>query len=172
LRFADASRPRLGFFFDGRVTEDFKLATGTWVSVGPLRARFIQAFAPLVKDVVITGHDREEVGALVFPDVEACRACAGLDAEANVAAILAHPNLHDEFRRRLARFAKEATGSSNRVMRSLLLADLPSIDVGEITDKGSINQRIVLRHRAGLVAALYGEGSQESEVIKAEGVGA
>jgi len=167
LRFADAQSPKLGFFFDGRVTEDFKLATGTWVSVGPLRARFIQAFAPLVKDIVITGHNEEEVGALVFPDLDACRELArDLTAAANAADILADADVRAEFRQRLRDFALHATGSSNRVTRLLLLAEAPSIDAGEITDKGSINQRAVLKERANLVAELYGALSER--VIKAE----
>ena len=171
LRFADENEPRLGFFFDGRVTEDFKLATGTWVSVGPLRARFIQAFAPLVKDVVITGHDRDDVGALIFPDIDACRDVAGLAPGAAPADILANPAVRAEFRQRLTHFAGTATGSSNRVTRALLLIDPPSIDAGEITDKGSINQRAVLRTRAALVEALHGE-TELPDVIKVETVAA
>ncbi len=166
LRFADEKKPHLGFFFDGRITEDFKLATGTWVSVGPLRARFIQAFAPLVKDVVITGHNEEAVGVLIFPDLDACRALTRLGAGATAAEILAHPVLREEFRRRLTRFAAEATGSSSRVTRARLLEEPPSIDAGEITDKGSINQRAVLGRRAALVQELYGVGSER--VIRAE----
>jgi feruloyl-CoA synthase len=171
LRFADEREPRRGFFFDGRVTEDFKLATGTWVSVGPLRARFIQAFAPLVKDVVITGHDREAVGVLVFPDLDACRDLAGLDKTATAADVLVHPALHVDMSRRLAHFAAQATGSSNRVTRALLLEDLPSIDAGEITDKGSINQRAVLKHRAAQVEALYSD-TASAQVITAEALSA
>lgn len=167
LKFADRQQPRLGFFFDGRVTEDFKLATGTWVSVGPLRTRFIETFAPLVKDIVVTGHDEEEVGALIFPDLEACRALAGLSAAATAAEILAHPKVRDAFSRHLTRFATKATGSSSRVTRAILLEDLPSIDAGEITDKGSINQRAVLRNRAHLVQALYSNGTS-ADVIRAE----
>jgi feruloyl-CoA synthase len=166
LRFADESDPKKGFFFDGRVAEDFKLASGTWVSVGPLRARFIQAFSPLVKDAVITGHDRDEVGVLIFPDFERCREQAGLDATTTNAEILASPQLCRDIRRSLTQFARDAQGSSSRVTRALLLDALPSIDAGEITDKGSINQRAVLRHRAALVEALYADAG--SEVIKVE----
>jgi feruloyl-CoA synthase len=168
LRFADEQRPKLGLMFDGRITEDFKLATGTWVSVGPLRGRFIQAFAPLVKDVVITGHNEEAVGALVFPDLDACRALTRLGAAATVAEVLADATLREEFCQRLTRFAAEATGSSSRVIRALLLEELPSIDAGEITDKGSINQRAVLQRRATLVEELYGAGSER--VIRVETV--
>jgi feruloyl-CoA synthase len=169
IRFADESEPKRGFFFDGRVAEDFKLASGTWVSVGPLRARFIQAFAPLVKDVVIAGHDRDEVGVLILPDFDRCRERAGLDATATNAEILADPQLRDEIRRRLTQFARDAKGSSSKVTRALLLEVLPSIDAGEITDKGTINQRTVLRHRAGLVEALYADAGSH-EVIEVEAV--
>jgi len=155
LRFADVARPKLGFFFDGRVTEDFKLATGTWVSVGPLRARFIQAFAPFVKEVVIAGHNADFVSALVFPDLDACRPLAA--GAGSAAEILAHAAVRKKFAALLAAFAGAATGSSNKVTRLVLLAEPPSIDLGEITDKGSINQRAVLKARADLVAALYAE---------------
>jgi feruloyl-CoA synthase len=167
LRFADERKPSMGFFFDGRVTEDFKLATGTWVSVGPLRSRLIQAFAPLLKDAVITGHDRETIGALVFPDIDACRDFVRLHAAATAKEIFAAAALREELHRRLTHFAMQATGSSNRVTCMLLLEELPSIDLSEITDKGSINQRAVLKHRAALVDALYSEAAVE-QVIKVE----
>jgi feruloyl-CoA synthase len=155
VTFAVPGDPAGGFIFNGRIAEDFKLATGTWVSVGPLRAAFLAAFAPLAKDVVITGHDRDDAGAMIFPDLDACRALAA--GASTTADILAHPAVHQAFSERLKAFAKAATGSSNRIVRVLLLEDLPSIDRGEITDKGSINQRAVLRHRAGEVEVLYRE---------------
>lgn len=150
-----AGDPAGGFVFDGRIAEDFKLATGTWVSVGPLRSAFLAAFDPLVKDVVIAGHDREAVGALVFPDFDACRARAG-DA-LPVAELLVHPAVRHAFAERLAVFVKGATGSSNRIDRLVLLHAPPSIDRGEITDKGSLNQRAVLSHRAAEVDELYAD---------------
>jgi feruloyl-CoA synthase len=141
--------------FDGRIAEDFKLSTGTWVSVGPLRGRFIDHFAPYARDVVFAGPDRDDIAALVFPDVEACRKLAGLAAEAAVDAVLAHPAVRKIFAERLASMAKTSTGSSTRVVRLVLLAEPPSMDKGEATDKGSINQRAVLKSRASLVEALY-----------------
>jgi len=144
MRFLDASDPRQGLEFDGRLTEDFKLTTGTWVSVGPLRARLVAAGAPYFQDCVITGHDRDEVGALVFPNAAACKALAAGELRRIVAGAL-------------ARLAREATGSSNRIARALILEEPPSLDAGEITDKGSINQRAVLARRAALVEALYAE---------------
>jgi feruloyl-CoA synthase len=153
LRFLDPEDPAQGLEFDGRLAEDFKLTTGTWVSVGPLRARLAAAGAPYVQDSVITGHDRDEVGALVFPNPQACR---GMAPDA----------LRAHLQRALDALAAEATGSSNRIARALLLEAPPSIDAGEVTDKGSINQRVVLRTRAGLVAKLYAE-PRASEVIVA-----
>ena len=156
LRFADPNDPAQGLAFDGRIAEDFKLATGTWVSVGPLRAKFIDHFAPLVRDVVIAGADRDDVAALVFPDLMACRGlCRDLPADAPAADVLSAPAARRAFAQRLTAFSRAATGSSNRVNRLILLAELPSLDLGEITDKGSINQRAVLRARAAMVEELY-----------------
>jgi feruloyl-CoA synthase len=158
LKFADPADPAKGLLFDGRLAEDFKLATGTWVSVGPLRAAFIAHCAPLVRDVVLTGADRDEVAALVFPDLDACRALApDLAPDAPAATLLADAALRAAFARLLAALAAPARGTSNRVTRALLLAEPPSLDIGEMTDKGSINQRAVLVHRAALVEELYAE---------------
>ena len=156
FRFDDPADPAKGLLFDGRIAEDFKLATGTWVNVGPLRAAFIAHFAPYAKDVVIAGADRDAVAAIVFPDLDACRGLArDLGRDATPSDIVAHDAVRREFRARLASFAKAATGSSNRVARAILTDTPPSLDVGEATDKGSINQRMVLRHRAALVDELY-----------------
>jgi feruloyl-CoA synthase len=155
VRWRDPSQPGLGFVFDGRVAEDFKLVTGTWVSVGGLRARIQHEGAPYVHDAVITGHDRAEVGMLILPHIELCRRLAGLDAQARPADILAAPPVRAFFQGVVDRLDAQGTGSANRVARAMLLAEPPSIDRGEITDKGSINQRAVLSHRAPLVDALY-----------------
>ena len=121
-----------GLLFAGRIAENFKLTTGTWVRVGELRAKLIEHFAPLVRDAVITGEGRDEVGALLF---------------------LADKASQEELRGRLKTFA--STGSSNRIARALVLEEPPSLDAGEMTDKGSINQRAVLKRRAALVEELY-----------------
>jgi feruloyl-CoA synthase len=155
LKFADPDDPLKGLLFDGRIAEDFKLSTGTWVSVGPLRARFIDHFAPYVRDVVFAGPDRGAIGALVFPDVEACRKLAGLGADAAPAAIAAHAKVRETFAGLLRKLAAESQGSSTRVTRLVLMAEPPSMDKSEMTDKGSINQRAVLANRAALVEALY-----------------
>jgi len=157
LRFLDASDPSQGLEFDGRTTEDFKLTTGTWVSVGPLRARINAAGSPWVQDSVVTGHNRDDVGALLFPNLAAC---------AGVPAVELRAKLQDVF----DRLARESTGSSNRVARVMLLEEPPQIDAGEITDKGSINQAAVLKRRAALVEELYAEPAS-AKVLRAQGGG-
>jgi feruloyl-CoA synthase len=158
LRFDDPALPEKGLLFEGRIAEDFKLATGTWVSVGPLRVSFIAHCAPYVRDVVIAGADRDFISVLVFPDLDACRRLApDLPKDASAADIVAHDGVRREFRFLLDSLAKTATGSSNRIVRAILLDTPPSLDVGEATDKGSINQRMVLKHRAALVDELYAD---------------
>jgi feruloyl-CoA synthase len=155
LKFVDAADPALGFLFDGRVAEDFKLTTGTWVSVGPLRAELIQAMAPLVRDCVIAGHDRGYISAILVPDLEPCRAASGLEATATPDQVYASPKLQALIKDRLAALAKGQGGSSTKVSRVVILGAPLSLDAGEITDKGSINQRAVLAARPALVEALY-----------------
>jgi feruloyl-CoA synthase len=155
LKFADPADPLKGLLFDGRIAEDFKLATGTWASVGPLRARFIDHFAPYVRDVVLAGPDRDDIAALVFPDIEACRKLAGLGPQAASDAIVADAKLRAKFAELLGKLAAANLGSSMRVARALLMAEPPSMDKSEATDKGSINQRAVLNNRAALVDELY-----------------
>jgi feruloyl-CoA synthase len=144
-----------GFDFDGRIAEDFKLASGTWVSVGPLRARFIAACAPLVRDVVIAGINRDEVSALVILDLDGCRLINPTLPIDDLAATAADPLVRDAFRERFTKFQATSTGSSTRIPRAILLDTPLSIDRGEVTDKGSINQRAVLDARAALIEALY-----------------
>ena len=156
LRFADPDDPGKGFLFDGRIAEDYKLSTGTWVSVGPLRARFLDHFAPYVRDVVFAGPDRDTIGALVFADIEGCRRLApDLAADAKPAAVLADARVRKKFAELLTSLAAASAGSSTRVARAILMAEPPSLDKGEMTDKGSINQRAVLANRDALVDELY-----------------
>jgi feruloyl-CoA synthase len=150
LRFEDPADASAGLLFDGRVAEDFKLGTGTWVNVGPLRARLLAALEPYARDVVIAGADRDEVGALIFPDIAACRELAPGAADP-----ISDPGVIEAVRTRLNTFARTSTGSSNRVCRAILVGEPPSLDAGEMTDKGSINQRAVLTRRAALVDELY-----------------
>ena len=154
LRFVDETDVNRGFLFDGRIAEDFKLNTGTWVLVGPLRAAFIDHCAPYVQDVVIAGIDQDYIGALIFPDIDACRALTG-DSAMIQADAAAHPAVRAHFAALLQSFARKSTGSSTRIARAILLEQGPSIDKSEMTDKGSINQRAVLGNRAHLVDMLY-----------------
>jgi feruloyl-CoA synthase len=155
LKFADPADPAKGLLFDGRLAEDFKLASGTWVSAGALRGRFVDHCAPLLRDAVIAGADRDDIAVLAFPDVEACRKLAGLAADAPPAAVLGDARVRAEFHRRLEALARQSTGGSTRICRMILMDEPPSLDAGEATDKGSINQRAVLGRRAALVEELY-----------------
>ena len=154
VKWIDESDVHLGLKFDGRIAEDFKLATGTFVSVGPLRAKIIAAGAPYIQDAVLTGINLKEVGAMIFP-TPAVRALSGLPADAPLADVLASAPVQAKFQEIVNTLASNATGSANRIARLCLLAEPPTIDKGEITDKGSINQRSVLAHRAATVAALH-----------------
>jgi feruloyl-CoA synthase len=145
VAFLDPQDPAAGFLFDGRIAEDFKLSTGTWVSAGPLRTKFLMHGAPWVKDVVIAGHDRDEVTALIFPDPDEF---ARLEASGRIRAV---------FEKLLRDFAELSTGSSSRIARAMVLREAPSMDGGEITDKGSLNQAAVLKRRAALVEQLYAQ---------------
>ncbi|MGV8833929.1 MAG: feruloyl-CoA synthase [Devosia sp.] len=157
LKFADPGNVSAGFVFDGRVTEDFKLSTGTWVNMGGVRTAAIAAGAPLMRDLVLTGLDRNYIGALIFPDIEACRRIAGLDASASGVAITAHPAVRAAFQERFDALAAKATGSASHISRAVILADPPALDAGEVTDKGSINQRAVLAARPQLETDLYAD---------------
>ena len=154
VKWIDETDVHLGLKFDGRIAEDFKLATGTFVSVGPLRGKIIATGAPYVQDVVLTGINLKEVGAMVFP-TPAVRALSGLAADAPLADVLGSAPVLAHFQNLINELSKTATGSANRIARMCLLSEPPTIDKGEITDKGSINQRSVLTHRADTVAALH-----------------
>jgi feruloyl-CoA synthase len=159
LKFVDENDPAKGFLFDGRVSEDFKLSTGTWVNMAAVRAGVVRACAPLVRDAVLTGLDRNHIGALLFLDVDAARKADASLRAAGEAELAAHPAIRDAIAQGLARLAAQSTGSSNRVACAIILDSPPAIDAHEITDKGSINQRAVMEARAGLVEDLYAEPS-------------
>lgn len=156
LKAVDPNDLSAGFDFDGRISEDFKLGSGTWVSVGPLRARFVGTCAPLVRDVVIAGINRDELAALVILDLDGCRVINPDLPAGDLAAAANDPIIRDAFRERLGRFMAGATGSSTRIAKAVLLDTPLSIDRGEVTDKGSVNQRAVLEHRATLIDDVYG----------------
>jgi feruloyl-CoA synthase len=159
----DAAQPARGFRFDGRIAEDFKLSTGTFVSVGPLRGKVIAAGDPCVQDAVVAGINRNEIGLLIFPRLDSCRALAGAAASVPAEQVLASPAVRAFFQRLIDGLWASGTGSASRVARALVLVEPPSIDLGEVTDKGSINQRAVLTHRDALVQQLY--AGQAPEIL-------
>ncbi len=155
VKFADESQPERGLVFDGRLSEDFKLLTGTWVNVGNLRTRAMTALAPLAQDIVVAGHEQRDISFLIFPNAAACRThCADLAPDAGLAAVLAHPRVRSHIANGLALLWREMPASSTYAARALLLEEAPSIDAGEITDKGYINQRAVLARRKAAVDML------------------
>jgi feruloyl-CoA synthase len=156
VKWIDETDVHLGLKFDGRIAEDFKLATGTFVSVGPLRGKIIAAGAPYIQDAVLTGINLKEVGAMVFTTPRV-RELAGMPDSAPLADVLAAPAVLAKFQEVVNELSANSTGSANRIARMCLLSEPPTIDKGEITDKGSINQRSVLHHRADTVDALHGD---------------
>jgi feruloyl-CoA synthase len=141
VKFADPADAAKGIVFDGRVAEDFKLSTGTWVHVGALRLKLIAAGDPVIQDAVITGHDRDEVGALVFLNANVVKSMSGEAIRARLLETLQALSLDK--------------GSSTHPTRLMVMTEPPSIDANEITDKGYMNQRAVLERRAALVEKLY-----------------
>lgn len=170
VRFVDPQDVNKGLMFDGRLAEDFKLSSGTFVNLGPLRSKIIHWFAPYITDVVIAGHDRNHLAVLLVPNLEACRTLAPELRVGNTpAAVLHHQAVRNKIQSLLDSFAAQATGNSNRVERAMLLEEPPSLDAGEITDKGSLNQRVILDRRFSLVEELY-ELNPSARVLRASGV--
>ncbi|MDO8606391.1 MAG: feruloyl-CoA synthase [Phaeospirillum sp.] len=165
-KLADPDDPAKGIVFDGRVAEDFKLMSGTWVPVGALRLDIIDAASPIIQDAVITGHDREEVGVLGFASQPGClKLCPDAAPDTPLKDLIARPEVRDHLAKALKSLAAQGKGSSHRVARALLMDEPPSIDANEITDKGYINQRAVLTCRADLVERLYAE-SDTPEIVR------
>lgn len=165
VKLANPDDPSKGLVFDGRIVENFKLSTGTWVHVGALRLALIAECAPVVQDCVITGQDRDWVGALAFPSLAGCRSlCPELPDDAPLGDLIREPAVRQALQAGLERLAERGGGSSMRVARALLVAEPPTIDAGEITDKGYINQRAVLDHRAALVERLHA-AKPDDEII-------
>ena len=157
-RYEDPLDPRKGIVFDGRVSENFKLSTGTWVSVGNLRTTVVAAADNVIQDAVIAGHDRDEIGILVFPNIVGCRAlCPDLEAEAPLDEVIEQPSVRQALVEGLQSHNINNPGSSTRIMRALIMTEPPNIDANEITDKGYMNQRAVLSRRAGMVEILFAD---------------
>ncbi|MVM40031.1 AMP-binding protein [Spirosoma sp. HMF3257] len=155
VKFLDENNPDKGLIFDGRIAEDFKLSTGTWVNVGLLKAKIIATGSPIVQDVVIAGLDRDYVGVLLFLNADACRKLATLTSEVPTLDVFQHATITDFINSLLIKLNQTAKGTSERVERAIVALEPPSIDLGEITDKGSLNQRAILKYRASLVEELY-----------------
>lgn len=155
VRFADPRDPAQGLVFDGRLAEDFKLTTGTWVHVGSLRIGAIGACSPAMQDAIVAGADREFVGLLAWLNVAGCHALLGVDTAAAPAELARNPIVREHVLRAVARWNEQHGSSSTRIRRIILLPDAPSIDANEITDKGYINQRLALERRKADVERLY-----------------
>jgi feruloyl-CoA synthase len=163
--FVDADDPVQGIIFAGRVVEDFKLTTGTFVHVGSLRTDAIAAATPVVQDALVAGQDRPFVGLLAWPNLHACRQIVG-DAEASYEDVVRHPDVLACLKRGLEAHNKSTEGASSlRVARAMLMVEPASIDGNELTDKGYINQRAGLERRAALVERLYAERPGEDVII-------
>lgn len=159
-RFLDPDKSHEGLYFDGRLTEDFKLMTGSWVSVGSVRIALISAAAPLIKDLVITGHDRNFLGALVWLNNDACRKICETPSRDD-ASLAEDKQVLENLRTAIQSYNLKNNGSSSRVKRIIILTEPPSADKNEITDKGYINQSAVLANRAELVEQLYADTTEE-----------
>ena len=164
-RLADPADPRKGIVFDGRIAEDFKLTSGTWVNVGSVRIAALAVGGSVMQDLVVAGEGQVEIGVLVFPSLPGCVALAGRTAA--LAELITQEPVRAHIRAALERYNAEHAGSSRRIGRALLLADPPALDAGEITDKGYINQRAVLRQRAALVARLYADPPADDVLVLA-----
>lgn len=165
VRLADPRDPSKGLIFDGRVAEDFKLSTGTWVHVSGLRTGLLAEASPALQDLVVAGHDRPSLGVLAWPSVGGATRLLGEDANMSPSALCTSPRLVDHVRRAVARWNAEHPASSTRIARVLLMAEPASIDAGEITDKGYVNQRATLERRAALVAQLYADDPTDDVLV-------
>jgi feruloyl-CoA synthase len=153
VRFADPAEPARGIVFDGRLAEDFKLTTGTWVAVGALRVGALAAASPALQDAIIAGENRERIGMLAWLNAAGC--CKLIGCDAPLPELARHPAVREHVGRTIAQWNANHLGSSERISRVLLLADVPSIDANEITDKGYINQRLALERRRTDVERLF-----------------
>ncbi len=165
-RLADPGDPLKGIVFDGRVAEDFKLMSGTWVHVGAVRVAAIAAGAPVIQDAVVTGHDREDVGLLVFPSLPGCKAlCPDAPEGAGLEELIHSPAVREKLRAGLGAYNEANPGNSTRIARVLLMSEPPGIDANEITDKGYVNQGAVLERRAALVERLHRPAGGDPDVV-------
>ena len=161
----DPADPGQGVLFDGRVSEDFKLLTGSWVSVGTLRVAAIAACTPVIQDAVVTGHDRDDIGLLIFPNPAGCAEVAGTDPATPLGELVNAPAVQEFLRERLGAYNEANSASSTKIIRALVMTAPPTIDSGEITDKGYINQRAVIECRAELIDRLYDPAGDQDVLV-------
>ncbi|HYM31067.1 MAG TPA: AMP-binding protein, partial [Candidatus Cybelea sp.] len=165
-RFADANDPAQGIVFDGRTAEDFKLATGTWVHVGAVRVGVLAAASPVLQDAVVCGHDGPEIGILAWPNVNACKSiCTHAEHRDDAAHLVRCASVLDHIRRGIGAYNAENSASSSRIARMHVMAEPPSIDANEITDKGYINQRATLERRQGVATRLFAEAPGDDVIV-------
>lgn len=163
VKFVDVNTTGKGLLFDGRVSEDFKLDSGTWVCVSSIRLGLLKHFSPLFSDVVVTGHDRSDLGVMVVPNVQECRQVLGDESgDLSINDVIVNPAFRALVLEKLKSLAAESTGSSNRVVRLSVMTEMPSLDAHEITDKGSLNQRAILENRHRDVETLYAGNAADS----------
>ncbi len=164
VKFNHPADPDQGLIFDGRITEDFKLTSGTWVNTGILKSKLIATGSPYIQDVVLTGLDREFIGAILFLNSMACKQLIS-DETLHEIEFWQHPSISQRLEKILEEFNDSATGGSTRIQKMIIAMEPPAFEFGEITDKGSINQNVVLKHRAHLVEKLYQINSSFNTVI-------
>jgi feruloyl-CoA synthase len=167
-KFLDAGHPEKGLVFDGRVAEDFKLQSGTWVNVGSLRLRVVTSLGPVVQDAVIAGHDRDRVGVLAFANPAGCAQIGNISPDTPSEELVKLPEVKAFLRNKVEEYNTQNPQNSTRIACLMLMADPPSIDADEITDKGYVNQLAVLSHRRDLVEKLYAADPDDTEVMHFE----
>jgi len=155
VKFLDENNPDKGLVFDGRIAEDFKLSTGTWVNVGVMKTKIISSGSPIIQDVVIAGLDQDYIGLILFLNLDACQKLIGSAENIAPNQLYEHNVIQQFLENWMNEFNQQATGSSNRIGKIIVAQEPPSIDKGEITDKGSLNQRAVLSNRKALVSQLF-----------------
>ena len=155
VKFLDENNPDKGLIFDGRIAEDFKLSTGTWVNVGVMKTKIISSGSPIIQDVVIAGLDQDYIGLILFLNTDACCQLTGHTTTVCASELYGHSSVTTFIESWLKEFNAHATGSSTSIGKVIIAHEPPSIDKGEITDKGSLNQRAVLTNRQDLVHQLF-----------------
>jgi feruloyl-CoA synthase len=165
MRLADPADPAKGLLFDGRLAEDFKLMTGVWVHVGVLRVGILAAASPVLQDAAVAGENRGFIGLLAWLNPAGCRNLIGAGAPEDFAELTRHPAVRAHVRAAIARWNAAEKGTSYRIARVVLLAEPPSIDENEITDKGYINQRRVLERRTAEIERLYAAAPDDGVIV-------